>query len=555
MHRFFYCFLFIIVFSSISFSSTFDISELVKKPKLLTWNYLGGGVRFFRESYVDGSQGNCGFTAIGLDREEAIELLIKNADNEKIRWLMASEIKALVTDPEEKEASSAYMLPAILQELRQLFYNERNQLVEHLEAQRMSLNTKLDLTGSDGLTLKAAQSYMCKHADQYEWGQGFIDNFQRLQQIDEEMERFIPTQEQIVAFVVYEFGDRHGYVSYFRGGGGTLEALARIKRIELHVFEGDLDLVQTLYVSPQVNNPHKYFLHHVGGVDSKGRIFLNHFNLLEEVTDFDAERDPKDNLEKSVIDEVNSLVLIQEEKFQKIIKEIGMVVGGRGRTCFINRAWGREGEEAYDDFALRLNKDLKSTGIITIFDVEDLDFGDNIQVFMNKIGTANFVAAIFTPRYKERCQYSDTFVRLEANKIVKRLDRDSDFYIPILLAGTSETSIPVGLDPKGILHFDFRGDNYYSYFFDILEQKLLTHLRPPVIEGLPVAISYYREKFFNNGVSTAVVQSAINFPIFIDKVTLREIEAIKPFIRSNFLEITPDNIGSDSRNDRKSSRV
>lgn len=249
-----------------------------KKDLLFKWADQTGTQRTFRESYVDGSQGNCGFTAIGIDREEAIKLLIKNTENPETQRLIAPEIRALITVPEE-----GTILPSVLQELRQHLYYERRALVEQLETRRRCVNETLLLNENDGLTFQGVQEHIHEHKDQFEWWQTFIENFESLQSIDHKIDNFIPSSQQLSAFVEYEFGERHAYLSYFRDGGGALEAIARLLGVEVTVLEGSNDLNQVLYVPPALGNNHRYFLHHVGGVDEKGRGFLNHFNLLEEI--------------------------------------------------------------------------------------------------------------------------------------------------------------------------------------------------------------------------------------------------------------------------------
>jgi hypothetical protein len=248
------------------------------KPKF-QWAAPNGVIKTFRELHVDGSQGNCGFIAIGIDRKEAIQLLIANAEDELTQQFIAPEIRALITTPEEDS-----LLPPILQSLRTYFYHERNALVEQLEVKRSVLNESLGLVGEEALTFEEMHEYLNLCQDHYTLVQLFNENFVRLQQINRDMEAFSPTAEQLKAFVKYEFELKNGYLSYFRGGGGALEAIARLRNIEVTILEGDVDLTQTLYVPSGDDSNHIYFLHHVGGVDASGRIFLNHFNLLEDVT-------------------------------------------------------------------------------------------------------------------------------------------------------------------------------------------------------------------------------------------------------------------------------
>ena len=173
--------------------------------------------------------------------------------------------------------------------MRQRFHHERSILESQLEEQRAELNRTLNRTdGNSQLTQEQVVEHTQGHPDAYSWSQTFARDLQRLRSIDHEMNSFIPSPEQVAAFVRYEFGSCNGYLSYFRGGGGALEAIARIKGIEVSVFTGDSDLVQTLHVPATPGNMDKFFLHHVGGVDGQKTAYLNHFNILYEVQNQDV---------------------------------------------------------------------------------------------------------------------------------------------------------------------------------------------------------------------------------------------------------------------------
>lgn len=272
----------------------FNIEEFLKKKQkhklpqdqiqshidsLFYWIDQQGSRRTFRESLVDGSKRDCGFISIGMDRQEAIDLLIRNATNEETQKFIAPEVMALIALEEITDT-----FPAILQELQRSFSIERNALVEQLEVQRAQLNKNLGLTTEAGHTLESMCLYIEEHQTEYPWYEAFNANMERLEEINREMENFIPSKKQLEAFVQYEFGEpRRGFLSYFRNGGGTLEAIARLRGIEITVLTGESDLTQTLYVPPMPDNLHKYFLRHTGYEDENERVILNHFNLLEEI--------------------------------------------------------------------------------------------------------------------------------------------------------------------------------------------------------------------------------------------------------------------------------
>ena len=436
--------------------------QLPKKMPLFKWyDSKVGCERIFRQLEVDGSQGNCGFTAIGIDRENAISLLEQNAEDEQTRKLIAPEIKALVTEPQDTAREESYMqgLPPILQALRQRFHHEYGDLVVQLESQRADLNESLELEGEAAFTFEQMQAHLNENLERYDWGNAFLHDFIRLRQIDTEMEEFLPSAQQLIAFVRYEFGDRHGYLSYFGDGGGALEAIARLRGIEITVLVGADKLTQTLYVKPNADNPHKYFLHHVGGVDSKGRGFLNHFNLLEEIDEL-AQLNTDDclssELDSGQSPDIPNSLLHGKEKM-------------KSPECFICHAIHKE-DDAWVD---RFERDLDQAGIITYYwkrqDERGCPFGGDIEQFINNIGVVNYIFVICTPELKRKYDSKKAKVCREINTAL-RIAAVKNNLIPILIRRTWEESIPANLGSTGGLNFlDSQG--YKSKF-----KKLLNYI-------------------------------------------------------------------------------
>ncbi|MBH2006808.1 MAG: hypothetical protein I8H75_05685 [Myxococcaceae bacterium] len=237
--------------------------------------------RQFQEAYVDGSRGDCGFIAIGTTRADAIRLLQQHAEAPDVQRQMIPDI-LFATLPETAEEDDTLPLPYSLHTLRRQ-QTERDALLTQLEDQRRTINLE---RGQDD-TMHRTVDYLMENPTTYTWATAFIDNHQRLQQIEAEIRDFVPTAEQVRDFVQYEYRARHGYLGYFRGGGGTLEVLARLLDIQVTVLEGQGTLSQTIHVPfephDNVTAPRGvYYLHHVGGTDINGRAYLNHFNLLFE---------------------------------------------------------------------------------------------------------------------------------------------------------------------------------------------------------------------------------------------------------------------------------
>lgn len=106
----------------------------------------------------------------------------------------------------------------------------------------------------------------------------------------------LPAKEGVDAFLEKEFIDDNQYMSYIRSVGdgapsGTFVALARAQGFGLRIFTaGEGRTLTSVCIVPKPNGAApEYFLLHTGYQDSPGRHVLNHFNLLVQSADHDAE--------------------------------------------------------------------------------------------------------------------------------------------------------------------------------------------------------------------------------------------------------------------------
>ncbi|CAO5682403.1 MAG: hypothetical protein HEEMFOPI_01657 [Holosporales bacterium] len=141
---------------------------------------------------------------------------------------------------------------------------------------------------------------------------------------------------------------------------------------------------------------------------------------------------------------------ILEESFKHSLLEIKKSISiKQPLTCFISRVceddlWGSKIEEY-----------LRTIGIQTIYDKNDLRGDNDIQLFIEKINSANFVITLFSPQYMVNYN-KKTWIYRESCLIKDRLLRDSNkFHIPVLLSGNPQDSIPLQF-------FDFSRILYYS---------------------------------------------------------------------------------------------
>ena len=243
------------------------------------WTDPTGIQKTFREGQVLGD-GDCGFTSLGIPssatrtaRETAIALLREHAHEEAIRILVRPDLLERLINP----TADTRTLPPSLEALRVRFRNQHDVLLGAIAARRAQVNRDLGREGDAGLGLDQVADHIRDAGEAGQYRQQLLE----LNAIKAEMEAFTPTQDQTDTFLQDEFINRREYLSYQRGGGGTLEALVRVMGVGVTVFTGDRTLSPTLHVPGPPGGQH-FYLHHTGGTDSKGRTFLNHFNVLYE---------------------------------------------------------------------------------------------------------------------------------------------------------------------------------------------------------------------------------------------------------------------------------
>lgn len=117
-------------------------------------------------------------------------------------------------------------------------------------------------------------------------------------------------------------------------------------------------------------------------------------------------------------------------------------------VVFISYSWD---DEKHKEWVLKFSADLRSKGIETILDRYFLRSGINASIFMEQsIEQADKVLIIFTEKYKEKASGRTGGVGTEYSMMSIDLCRNiagNTKYIPVLRKGSSETSIPLFLQP------------------------------------------------------------------------------------------------------------
>ena len=170
---------------------------------------------------------------------------------------------------------------------------------------------------------------------------------------------------------------------------------------------------------------------------------------------------------------VNATQNIDDEyKKERILKEIGVVVGSRKETSFLSYARMLDDSD-YTRFITRLNTDLILAGVKTIFDENHLAHGEMLDCFHNQLTNANSVIMILTRNYRDRSTMLNTGVKSEVDLIKQRMfSRGSNFLIPLLYSGTLETSYPSAMGNPFFADFT-NTTPYITNLFAILEKNIL----------------------------------------------------------------------------------
>ena len=138
---------------------------------------------------------------------------------------------------------------------------------------------------------------------------------------------------------------------------------------------------------------------------------------------------------------------------------------------FISYAW--ESEQS-NEWVKNLASELRNDGIDAKLDLWEVVPGDQMPNFMEKSVRENdFVLIICTPQYKSKSENRIGGVGYEGDIMTAEVLQTSNHrkFIPILKAGTKETSIPSWL--QGKYYVDLSNQNHYKNNYSDLKTTLL----------------------------------------------------------------------------------
>jgi hypothetical protein len=172
----------------------------------------------------------------------------------------------------------------------------------------------------------------------------------------------------------------------------------------------------------------------------------------------------------------NIASISDDVSFERSLQTIRTALAERTPNCFISYGWEDNLQHPNHIFARRLCDDLKKAGVNAVIDVNDLVTGELIEDFTRKIRQYDyFVITVLTPTFKQRASQEGKWLHHEVRLIKERFNEgDSFFYVPLLVEGDMDLSIPDDLEPAKRLCKDFRSINSYNNnIIEILNEKLL----------------------------------------------------------------------------------
>ncbi len=149
-------------------------------------------------------------------------------------------------------------------------------------------------------------------------------------------------------------------------------------------------------------------------------------------------------------------------------------------TCFISYCHDDNAREVSFFIGELIKKiESKTSSIDIYFDVSKNKIGDIISENENKILNYDVVVPFFTPKYKDKtinASNDDTpkesGVRREYRKMLKRKETDQLCFVPILLSGSFDESVPAGFEQ--ILYKSCEPDSNWARYDKVQSRYMLT---------------------------------------------------------------------------------
>lgn len=206
--------------------------------------------------------GNCGFNALGIPRERAIEQLLGNADNDVIRASVAEDIRQALLQGNLPVG----MRTADTHHLRTEYFHIQTQIDElRRQLEDIAPDVTVEWLHEEFLRLRSENPQKALFLKRLKKAMQAIDV------LNKQIDKYTHHRESYINFITQEFG-RGAWLSYVRGGRGTLYALARLNHLNVHIWrenrEGQLESIP---LAPGLAGEERHLLHTDG---------LTHFHRL-----------------------------------------------------------------------------------------------------------------------------------------------------------------------------------------------------------------------------------------------------------------------------------
>jgi len=192
---------------------------------------------------------------------------------------------------------------------------------------------------------------------------------------------------------------------------------------------------------------------------------------------------------EEVVLDAQQAIAQRRTAFEAALVRVKALLRDRGEarkpTCFISYAWGVSEHERW---VLQLAKDLRNADVDVLFDRWHSPLGSNLDLYIDRILSCDFVIAVGTPalRQKYDAQQTDPVVQAELKLINLRIRQPSEYgesVLPVLLAGDARTSLSPQLQP--LVSIDFRDENFYfRKLFDMIWRLYNLSFDNPLLEDL-----------------------------------------------------------------------
>jgi hypothetical protein len=166
--------------------------------------------------------------------------------------------------------------------------------------------------------------------------------------------------------------------------------------------------------------------------------------------------------------ETQHRVADQRTRFEQAVFRVQAYVKDHGikvPECFISYAWGNAQHERWVEKSLAT--DLQKAGIDVILDRwHNTKIGKSVPRFVDRVATSDRVVVVGTPLYRRKYDNREPMgpfvLAAEGDMIGDRMlgtETEKECVLPVLLAGTKQTSLPPLL--RGHVFADFRDDHDY----------------------------------------------------------------------------------------------